>query len=115
MDYVQEARHLYEHVPDARVDLMSAAALISIAESLATLAAKVGGPDYDPDTDHPGSRATLAELLADYDEWAAEWSDYGSRDGTPDGPTPDQWAANDDWAVNLLTRFAGAVRNAGLA
>lgn len=51
-------------------------------------------------------------LLADYDAWCIERAEYAEADGMgwPTSPTSNEWAASDDTAVELLHRFATAMR-----
>lgn len=50
----------------------------------------------------PENIAKVNELLDSYDDHMASGERYVETDGTPEGPTPDDWARFDDEAHRLL-------------
>lgn len=57
------------------------------------------------------SEADRVKMLREYDAWHAARQVLSSLDGHPvDGPSPDDWHASDDAAVELLHTLAGEFR-----
>lgn len=52
----------------------------------------------------------LSDLLRHFDDWEDQRTRLSDAESSPRLPHPDEWAASDDQAVELLRRFADAAR-----